>query len=205
MSDITIPIRCSCGEYHATLAPIDPTKGIRVVCHCDDCQAFVEFLGRADEILSDAGGTEIYQTTPQRYRIDSGLEHVACVSLKEKGLKRWYTSCCNTPIGNTMRAAKVASVGVPCVAIADSDQELTSKVGPIQAKVNGRFARGGCPEDVHPKAPAGMIWKWITAGFGSQMRGEAKPHPFFDDAKEPIVAARVLTPEERTALDHPAS
>lgn len=196
-----LSVRCTCGSFSATIGPVGPKIGCRIACLCDDCQAFAEFLERGDEILSPAGATEIYQTTPRRYRIESGVEHVACVSLKEKGLKRWYTTCCNTPIGNTMASAKIAFIGIPRLAISDTAEELETKVGPVIAKVNGRFARGEMPSDAHAKAPLGMLARWIRAGLGSQIRGEAKPHPLFNEDRTPIVKARILTPAERAALD----
>jgi hypothetical protein len=34
------------------------------------------------------------------------------MSLSDKGMLRWYASCCNTPIGNTSRDFKVSHVGL---------------------------------------------------------------------------------------------
>ncbi|MFT6396998.1 MAG: hypothetical protein ACJAYU_001742 [Bradymonadia bacterium] len=200
MTDLTL--RCSCGSFTARIGPASPKLGSRIECLCDDCQAFAEFLGRVDEIFSSARGTEIYQTTTRRYRIESGAEHIACVSLKERGLKRRYTSCCNTPIGNTMATAKIAFIGVPRLAINTTDEELDQTVGPIVAKVNGRFARGEMQSDVHARAPIGMLARWLRVGLGAQIRGEAKPHPFFSDEREPVVATQVLTAAERAALEN---
>lgn len=200
---VEIPLRCSCGSFTASAGLVEEGRRARLVCYCDDCQAYAEFLGRSDDMLDAHGGTQVCQTTPRRYRVASGAEHIACVSLKEKGLKRWYVSCCNTPIANTTRAAKVAFVGVPRVAVADSEQVLTEKAGAVSAKVNGRFARGGCPSDAHPKVPLGMMVSWMKLALSLQIRGEAKPHPFFDAAGTPIVEAQVLTVEERAALNTP--
>ena len=39
-----------------------------------------------------------------------GKDRLACMSLSDKGMLRWYTTCCNTPIGNTMRNSRFSSM-----------------------------------------------------------------------------------------------
>ncbi|MBK6534353.1 MAG: hypothetical protein IPF99_33735 [Deltaproteobacteria bacterium] len=66
--------------------------------------------------------------------------------------------------------------------------------------VHGRFAKGGCPPGVQPTASIGVIAGAVgimARGLGA---GGGSPTPFFDAGGRPVVEARVLTGEERTAL-----
>lgn len=100
----TIQLSCDCGSVKGQLTEISPTTGNRIVCYCKDCQAFAEFLGKEAEILDPHGGSDIYQSPQAHIHITEGYEHIGRMRLSEKGLNRWYTTCCKSPIGNTMGA-----------------------------------------------------------------------------------------------------
>ena len=46
-----VQVRCRCGEVVGLVTNASPQKVNRVVCYCDDCQAFAHQLGRADRFL----------------------------------------------------------------------------------------------------------------------------------------------------------
>ncbi len=50
--------RCRCGEVRGIVTDASPHTANRVVCYCDDCQAFAHRLGRAD-LLDAHGGSDI--------------------------------------------------------------------------------------------------------------------------------------------------
>ena len=58
-----VELRCRCGEVVGLVENAAPQKVNRVVCYCDDCQAFAHQLGRAD-LLDAQGGTDIIQVAP---------------------------------------------------------------------------------------------------------------------------------------------
>jgi hypothetical protein len=195
-----IPLRCACGALHGRALSIAPSAGARIVCYCDDCQAFAHFLGRPG-IADERGGTDIFQTAPARIRLEGGLDALACVRLSEKGMHRWFCRECKSPVGNTL-GPKVPFVGVihsffDIPARSDRDRLL----GPPLAHMLTRFAAGGpLPEDT----------RWRTARvIGRAMRllatwwvtGAGSPSPFFDgQPRAPRVPPRVLSPAERAAL-----
>lgn len=197
MSD-DLPLRCRCGAVRGVAT--EPTKLNRVVCYCDDCQAFARFLGR-DDLLDALGGSDICQMALSRLRITEGREHLRSMRLSDKGLRRWYTDCCRTPVGNTLDNPRVPFVGVSAALFEAQGSALDAQVGPPRMFVMGRFARGGCPPHVHPKiAPADMarvgllMLRWVL---GRRHR----PSPFLDPATQrPIAEPKVLTPAERAAL-----
>ena len=81
-------------------------------CYCRDCQAFAHALGNPGAILDKLGGTDIVATLQQYVTFTKGTEALACLSLSERGLLRWYANCCNTPIANTARNPKLSYVGL---------------------------------------------------------------------------------------------
>ena len=56
-------LSCSCGEVRGLVTGVSPNTVNRVVCYCDDCQAFLHHLGRAD-LLDAHGGIDIVQVAP---------------------------------------------------------------------------------------------------------------------------------------------
>src|SRR3984957_2050797 len=105
-----IELRCRCGEVRGTATDLSPRTVNRVVCYCDDCQAFAHQLGRAD-LLDPHGGSDIVQVAPASLSFQRGDDRIVGLRLAPKGLRRWYSSCCKTPLGNTLGPA-VPFVGI---------------------------------------------------------------------------------------------
>src|SRR5437016_5861532 len=94
-------LRCSCGEVQGYARNAGPGTVNRIVCYCDDCQAFLHHLGRT-YLLDAHGGTDIVQLAPASLVFDRGTDRIIALRLGPKGLYRWYASCCRTPLGNTV-------------------------------------------------------------------------------------------------------
>lgn len=173
------------------------------MCYCDDCQSFAHFLERADEILDAHGGTEVFQTSPARVEISAGANRLACMRLTTKGLFRWYTSCCRTPIGNTLSTGRLPFVGLIQSCVAADAARREAVLGPIRARVFGRFAKGDVSAlDVHARAPLGLMARAARMLIGARLRGDHKRSPFFDARSgAPVAAPYVLTDEERRRVE----
>lgn len=198
-----ISLRCTCGKLEGTARSVVPTRGFRVVCHCDDCQAYAHYLKRADQVLNEAGGTDIFQLTPAQLTLTRGTEHLACVRLTPKGLMRWYAACCDTPVANTLPWAKVAFAGVPQPFMdhAADGERRDEAVGPSVASVHGRYAYGPFAQAIHPRTPLSSAGRVVGNLLMGWLRGQARPSPFFDAATgRPVVEPTVLTPEQRDEL-----
>ncbi len=204
-----LEIRCACGTVRGVVRDVEPGKGNRGICYCDDCQSFAHFLGRADTILDARGGTPIFQIAAGRVVFTQGSEHLACMRLTPKGLPRWYAECCQTPIGNTFSAAMPA-VGIieRCLAPPPSGASLDDVLGPSLFRVFTRFARRPQSDSSAPPIESPR-WRTMRAVFrmlglvvGARLRGDRKRSPFFDPATgQTRATSRVLTPEELRAVE----
>lgn len=200
-----LPLRCTCGALRGVAHDVGRRQGNRLVCYCRDCQAFAWLLERADELLDAHGGTEVVQVAPARVRFTQGREQLACVRLSANGLLRWYTSCCNTPIANTMVNPKFPFVGL-LSSCWDPELDAPARdalLGSLRARVNGpgHADKNGTMAVIN-KAPIGTIVHSIRVIGRAWLRGEHHPTPFFDlVAGTPSVTPRVLDEAERSALE----
>ncbi len=185
-----ISLKCQCGEIRGTANDVSPKSGNRIICMCDDCQAYMKFLGKEDEFLDEHGGTDIFQLTPSQIKITKGKDNIRCVKMAEKGILRWYAGCCNTPIANTMAAAKMPFAGMPHSFMDHSADGATrdSVLGPIIAKVFGQFAKGDMPSDAHPKIPFSFYMRSLKILLPAWLKGKASPNPFFNEDGSPIIS-----------------
>ena len=138
-----VEVGCRCGEVHGWLTGGRNAAVGRIVCYCDDCQAYAHHLGRAD-ILDSQGGTEVVPVAPAALSFDRGKERVVCLRLSSKGLYRWYTTCCKTPLGNVL-SSRLPYIGVPVYIFGDSTAFFGPRIGAIQ----GKFAIGRPPPGVN--------------------------------------------------------
>jgi len=188
------PLRCRCGTVRGELSSTQRT--LHAVCYCRDCQAFAHALGEAGAILDDAGGTEVVATRAGNVRFTAGTEALACLSLTERGLLRWYARCCRTPIANTPRDMRLPYAGVMHNCLAPSRTALAAAFGPVRMRVNTGRAKGPVEEPAVLQWLAlmrigpGLLWSRLTGGWRST--------PFFDAAqRRPIAEPRVLSTAER--------
>lgn len=191
-----VELQCRCGQVHGWLRGASPGAANRVVCYCDDCQAYLHHLGRA-ELLDEHGGSDIVQVAPATLEYDRGREQIEGVRLTAKGLYRWYARCCRTPLGNTVTPT-VPFVGVVVAGLmrAPADEVL----GAPQGRVFGKYAVGEAPPGSQRPSPR-LLLRMLGKMLAWKLRGRTWPHPFFDRARrEPTYPVTVLPPAEREAL-----
>ncbi len=196
-------IRCNCGALEGRVQNLPSDAGTRLVCYCDDCQAFAHYLG-ADDKLDAHGGTDLYQFSPANLTIDKGKDQLACLKLGPKGILRWYAACCRTPIGNTVPTRHLPHLGLASACIQKDEKTgmLDSLLGPVSLGVFGRFAKGDRANlNAHDKAPLSLILRAIGKLLKRRLRGDHRSTPFFDtETGAPVVTPKVLNETERLAL-----
>ena len=189
----TVDLRCRCGEVEGRVENAARETVNRVVCYCDDCQAFVHHLGRAD-LLDPHGGTDIVQVAPASLAYTRGTDRIAGVRLTPKGLHRWYASCCKTPLGNTL------GPGLPFVGVVAQAFRSADAFGPPLGGIYGKYAVGAAPPGT-TRPSLRLIGRALRKVVGWKLGGRTWPHPFFDrTTRAPIYPLTVLSPDEREAL-----
>jgi hypothetical protein len=191
------PLRCQCGTIQGAVA--NPENGNHCVCYCRDCQAFAHFLGKADTVLDQRGGSEIIQVPPKNLTFSRGFAALACMRLTEKGLLRWYATCCNTPIGNTLMTPKISFVGLVHNCLESPGRSLDDSFGAVRARVNTKGAKGDPKPEVGGQGA--VIWWFITRVLKARLNGDYKRNPLFNpDSGKPVVTPRVLSAEEHSSV-----
>lgn len=197
MSDIQLS--CECGQVKGIATNITPDNGNHVVCCCCDCQAFAHYLNKQDSTLDEFGGTRLYQTSQSQVKITQGADKIACLRLTPKGITRWYTSCCNTPLGNTLNA------NMPFIGIINSfiqeDSDTAKALGPVRAYVQTQYAtKPPFNQPHHAKFPLSITLRIISKILGWKIRGMGKPSAFYDEKNKPVVKPIVVSEQKNKGL-----
>lgn len=194
-----IELSCRCGAVHGVVTDVAPNSINRIVCYCADCQAFIQQLRRSD-LLDAHGGSDIVQVAPGRVRIDRGTEHIRGLRLSDKGMFRFYASCCNTPLGNS------AGPGIPFLGIARQAFATDAQGGPDAVfgaprfLVYGKHAIGTPPEGSTKLNPM-LFVRVLGAMIGWALRRVHMPNPYFDRAtRKPLYTVVTLSNSERESL-----
>jgi hypothetical protein len=201
---IDIPIRCECGQLRAVAHDVTPARSNRVMCYCDDCQAFAHFLGRQDQVLDPQGGSDIVQMSAANIEWTQGREQLACVRLSDKGVARWYAGCCRSPIGNTSASPAMPFVGLLGSALAKNGAgpAADEALGTVRGTLWAKFAKD-VPGESAPsnRGLAVVVLRFARILIGARLRGEHKRSAFFDPVtSEPIVEPQILTRDERAKV-----
>jgi hypothetical protein len=162
-------LRCRCGEVAGVVTNASPRTVNRVVCYCDDCQAFVHQLGRAD-LLNTQGGSDIVQVAPASLTFVKGQERIAGVRLTPKGLFRYHTTCCNTPVGNTLSPA-IPFVGILVRAFGTDRQRTDQVFGAPGGEIFGKCAIGQPPAGSSPGLNLPLLLRAIAKVLGWRTDG----------------------------------
>jgi len=196
-------LSCRCGRLRGRVEPVRPSN--HLVCYCRDCQAFAHFLGRADDILDERGGTTVVQTVPAHVVFTDGLAELACMRLSPRGLLRWYARCCRTAIGCTPVNPKVSLISLISDCLPGErgfGQGLESSFGPIRLRHAIRDAREPVPGPHGALLP--VVLKMMAIIARGRVGGRWRQTPFFDaSARAPVASPRVLSRGERSAIMHP--
>lgn len=180
-------LQCKCGKVKGHVLSGSPSN--RMKCYCTDCQAFGRFFGQAARVLDAKGGTEIVQVCQSRLCFDQGIDQLASIRLSDHGMIRWYTQCCQTPIGNTMPDPKMSFIGLIHTAMDLSaiDKDFGEKVAFINTS-----AAIGEPKP-QQRGVVGTIFRFARLVITSRIFGRYKQSPLFTATGAPIAPPRILS------------
>lgn len=191
---MALSLRCECGRVQGRVET--DQVYVRATCYCKDCQAYARWLDRPG--VADAqGGTDMVAMNPAAVHITAGSEQVACMSLSEKGILRWYAACCRTPLGNTPRDGRVAYVGVVAMGLSPA-REMDAAFGPKgKTVINSGSARGKVKA-----TPVGFVFgglRIVRGILGARLRRQG-PMLFFDGEGQAIRTVESLSAQQRIGL-----
>lgn len=112
------------------------------------------------------------------------------MQLSPRGLFRWYGACCNAPLFNTLRARRLAHVGVIADRLAD-----TAPLGPLIGRAFMKGTDGKYRHEGFNRIGLRVVQMMIAAN----LSGRWQDTPFFDANGAPAAKPTVLTLEERRA------
>ena len=187
----SLELGCECGAFAASVQLASNKDFNRLVCYCEDCQAFAGQLRSKPKILNAHGGTDILQVPPCHLRLQQGVDQLACLQLKPGGLYRWYTHCCETAIANTVGPA-LPLVGLihSCIRNKDALETLT---GSTNQAAFIKQASPALPKGYDTGRPQFLV---ITSMLSKLLRwklqGKAKPNPLFTTDRKPIAKASLV-------------
>lgn len=193
-------IKCTCGAVRGKAHNLSAGTTNHVICSCKGCQSYAHFLGRAEDMLDENGGSNIFQMNPENFEITEGLEHVACMRITPDGPLRWYASCCNTPLGNSFPRGGVPFLGVLpiCLGLRGASEDVVKLVGPVRGHVNPPAP----PSFSERVGNALMLLRFAAKLLVWRIFGGRSHKPFFDaDTMRPIHKPLVISDEERACLE----
>jgi hypothetical protein len=193
-----LSIACTCRQVLGVAHGVEKGAVNFITCYCADCQAFARFLGNAG-MINSRGGTPIVQLPLNQVDFEAGVEKLALMRLSEKGLARWYASCCRAPMGNTVGPV-LPFVGCPISMFVGVDAAtLLARLGP-PASFYGRDAIGGRQNDLPATAKPWPLLRSTWRLVRWKMQNKGKANAYFDEQGQPRKVATVLTSEQRHAL-----
>lgn len=203
MKESALSFSCGCGAVEGACRDAGGNMGARVICYCADCQAFAFFLGRENDYLDAAGGTDIYQTAPSRLSIVKGIEHVRRVAVTPKGMHRFYADCCKTPLANTIASRQLPFAGT-FVANYDPARREAAFGPPISAV----FTTGAVGEPVETaRRPLPLlVLDLMRRALQEWLGGASHRNVYLDAADKGVIGpVQILSAEERKRLDAKAA
>lgn len=173
---------CRCG---GVTARVDVAQGTRAVCYCPSCRDFAKRLGASDR-LDTAGGSDLFQVAPEAVTIESGGDRLAWLRLTERGPLRWFTTCCNTPLANTLPTR-----AIPFLTLQSAGFEAAEALPPVAARVHRRYATARVPDD------GDGVWRlyreFAVRALRSRLTGGWRKNPLFDADGTPVGAEATPT------------
>jgi hypothetical protein len=194
LPNMSFKFHCHCGSLNGEMA--EPQKAIRGICYCRDCQTYAHFLGKPRTILDSSGGTDVIATLAKYVSFKGSTKSLACLSLTENArLLRWYATCCNTPIANTLRNHRMPYVGLIHSCLGVNAAELDKAFSQVQLHLNVESAT--TPPNAVPIGKLAALSKYVPALILSRVSGSYRHSPFFEgNDRRPVAMPRILTSHE---------
>ena len=194
-------LSCRCKKIKGIARNINPARTGRIICLCDDCQAYARYLDN-NEVLDENGGTEVIPLYPSDIEFTEGRDLIKCLRLMPgRGLYRWYAGCCHSPLVNIPPTPKIPYAGVLHTFIEGGKPLLEEKFGKVKGRVNGRFGKGELPPGTNEKVSWHlMLTTIIPFVLVGKLKKKQSPSPFFNEDGISTCHPTILSKQELSLL-----
>lgn len=182
-------ISCDCGSFKAKLLAFPKNTPGHLACYCRDCQAYLNRIDRAD-VLDAYGGTEIIPAYPSELKILQGKALLQNYKLTEKGLHRWATTCCNSPMVNAKPG--FPWLGIYHTAYKNTDPSALDRLGGIKSRIFGRDAIGEAPFNISEKITFKDMMVVLPFIIKGKITNKSRGSEFYHADNTPIVEPIIL-------------
>ncbi len=191
MEHVDLEFACHCSAVAGRLHAVSARRGRRIVCHCDDCQVFAQYLDRAGDVLDAQGGTDVFQTDAWRLELGRGTASLACIRVTDGPTVRWYCNACRTPLFNTLDRAKRSFLSVILYRV-DTDRR-EAVLGPVTGHLCRQFGRGDC-SGLPAASWTAMLFRIAARMAAARISGSYRDTPLFDaQSGQPIATPALLS------------
>jgi uncharacterized protein DUF6151 len=188
-SNDPLTFSCTCGQIQGHLDADVCRAATRTECFCRDCRAAELYFGQPDPA---PGAVDILQTTPDKITIAQGADKLGLFRLGPNGVLRWYATCCNAPLFNTLKSPKLPFAGILVKRLNDTD-----RIGPVTARNAIPKPDGSTTSKGLPRA----VFSIFANMLGARLSGRWRQTPFFDVATgKPVREAVIPSKEDRAKL-----
>ncbi|WP_143226530.1 DUF6151 family protein [Actibacterium pelagium] len=189
----TVQFSCKCGKVSGRVADVTAKNSVRLACSCKHCRAFAAYLGDAERSFQN-DYVQLMQTQPWMISFESGKEYLRNLRLTAKGPLRWYASCCDTPLCNTLprRFPPFVSILVANFARQDDLPPVTFHAFCDHLPEDQRVAPSG--SSAFRKFVLQFLWR-VVQGLPFRFR----QNPFFDEKGVAISDTVPLDPLRKSA------
>lgn len=188
---------CRCGVVRLDIAVPGPGAGTHLMCYCTDCQTAARLHDGGADILTPAGGTNVWQTTPDHIVDITGVDQLEILRLTPRGPFRWHARCCGTPMINTFPA-----LSLPFSGIVLRQSELPGAL-PVVGAVTCHYSTLGARKGAGaPAQDSGVPHAILQVGWRvlrGLVTGKTRRSLLRRADGTPIAPVRVVLPEARLA------
>ncbi|WP_316013054.1 DUF6151 family protein [Roseobacter sp. HKCCA0434] len=174
-------IACTCGAFRARVHDVVPETTNRLICYCESCQRAARELGR-DDVLEEGGGTDYAQIAADQVEVLSGGENLACRRFTPRGPLRWYVTCCDTPVCNTMPSAAFPTAAFLRRAVGVPEEPI----GPVIGQFFRREATARVPQVGLGRGWPAVLGRFMLIVWKARRRGAHRRNPFLGSDGRPV-------------------
>ncbi|WP_050532043.1 DUF6151 family protein [Pseudaestuariivita atlantica] len=178
---MSLDFACACGTVRWSVDAAGARSGTHTICYCRDCRAWARSLGIGDQLVP-GGGLRLFITQPGHMEVTGDTSALVCTRLSPKGLERWSTACCNTPVASHV-PGWAPMAGVTAASLPDP-----SVLGPVRLIYGAKGALPGHDAPTRNRGVKRLMIRLLFSSLWGHVTGRSRRTPFYRDGARPSTA-----------------